>query len=124
MTIALWCVLATGLLPYVAAAIAKVGKQGFDNYDPRAWLAQQGGFRARANAAQLNTFETFPLFAAAVIIAHMLAGPQTVVSVLALVVVFARVLYVICYITNSATLRSVAFAVGFFAVIGIFVAAA
>ena len=37
MTIALWCVLVAGLLPYVATVITKAGVD-FDNRDPRAWL--------------------------------------------------------------------------------------
>ena len=46
-TLAYWCVLVAALLPYVCASLAKsggVGKSrrdgGFDNHDPRAWLAQ------------------------------------------------------------------------------------
>ena len=94
MTIALWCVLIAGLLPYTAALIAKAGgTERFDNNNPRAWLARQEGWRARANAAQANGFETFPLFAAAVIIAHMLRGPQAMVDTLAMVFIAARVAY-------------------------------
>jgi uncharacterized MAPEG superfamily protein len=52
MTIAYACVLLMGLFPYVAAGIAKKGFENFDNSMPRQWLAQQTGFRARANAAQ------------------------------------------------------------------------
>ena len=35
MSVALWCVLIAGLLPYVATVIAKAGAP-FDNRDPRA----------------------------------------------------------------------------------------
>lgn len=38
---------------------------------PRAWLAEQEGFRARANAAQQNLFEVFPFFAVGVILAAL-----------------------------------------------------
>lgn len=71
MTIAYWCVLFMGLFPYVAAGIAKKGFEDYDNGMPRQWLAKQTGFRARANAAQANLFESLPLFFAAVIIASM-----------------------------------------------------
>ena len=54
MTIAYYCVLFMGLFPYVAAGIAKKGFDNYDNGAPREWLAQQTGFRARANAAQAN----------------------------------------------------------------------
>ena len=62
MTIAFACVLFMGLFPYVAAGIAKKGFENYDNSQPRAWLAQQSGFRARANAAQANLFESLPFF--------------------------------------------------------------
>ena len=45
-TLAYWCVLVAALLPYVCASLAKAGgvgksrkEGGFDNHDPRAWLA-------------------------------------------------------------------------------------
>ena len=125
MTIALWCVLIAGLLPYAAALIAKAGgTERFDNNNPRAWLARQEGWRARANAAQANGFETFPLFAAAVIIAHMLRGPQAMVDTLAVVFIAARVAYLGLYLAGIGALRSLVWGVGMAAVIGIFVAAA
>jgi uncharacterized MAPEG superfamily protein len=123
MTPALWSVFLAGLLPYAATLIAKAGRRDFDNRNPRVWLAQQEGYRQRANAAQLNSFEAFPFFAAAVIITHLLRGPQPPVDTLAVVFIVARVLYLICYLANRATLRSVAWGVGFLAVIGIFVSA-
>ena len=56
-TVAYWCLLAGALLPIVCAGIAKWGtmttpanKGGFDNNNPRAWLARQTDWRARANA--------------------------------------------------------------------------
>ena len=58
MTIAYACILLMGLLPYVAAGIAKKGFDDYDNAMPRQWLAKQTGFRARANAAQANLFES------------------------------------------------------------------
>jgi uncharacterized MAPEG superfamily protein len=123
MTIALWCVLVAGILPYVATVIAKSGREGYDNRDPRSWLARQEGFRKRANAAQLNAFEAFPFFAAAVIIAHLLNGPRSLVNTLALVFVAARVLHLGLYLANQPTLRSLVWFVGFAAVIAIFVVA-
>lgn len=123
MTIALWCVLVAAMLPYVAAVLAKRAP-GFDNHNPREWLAKQGGARARANAAQLNSFEVFPFFAAAVIVAHMLRGPQALVDLLALVFVVARILYIFLYVTDRATLRSLTWVVGFGATVVIFVSPA
>ncbi len=124
MTIALWCVLAAGILPYVATLTAKSGRSGFDNRDPRGWLARQEGFRKRANAAQMNAFEAFPFFAAAVITAHVLNGPQGLIDTLALVFIAARLLYLGFYLADQASLRSLAWFVGFGCVIAIFIAAA
>ena len=90
MTIAYACVLFMGLLPYVAAGIAKKGFEHYDNHMPRAWLAKQTGFRARANAAQANLFESLPLFFAAVIIIQQQQAPQSIVDGLALGFVAAR----------------------------------
>src|SRR5687767_2087811 len=124
MTIALWCVFVAGLLPYVATLIAKSDRKSFDNREPRAWLARQEGYRARAHAAQLNSFEAFPFFAAAVIVAHMLHGPQPLVDILALVFIAARILYLVCYLSNRASLRTLVWTVGFGAVVAIFIVAA
>jgi uncharacterized MAPEG superfamily protein len=124
MTVALWCVVAAGLLPYVAAGIAKGGKSGFDNSNPRPWLAQQTGYRARANAAQQNGFEAFPFFATAVLVAHLLRGPQGLVDQLAVLFIVARVAYLLIYLAGNGTLRSLAWLVGMLAVLGIFGAAA
>jgi uncharacterized MAPEG superfamily protein len=124
MTIALWCVLVAGILPYVATVIAKSGRNGFDNRDPRGWLARQEGFRKRAHAAQLNAFEAFPFFAAAVIIAHVLNGPQSLVDVLALIFIAARVLHLVFYLSNQAALRSLVWFGGLGMVVTIFLVAA
>jgi len=124
MTTALWCVLASGLLPYVATTIAKAGGERYDNRDPRAWLDRQQGFRRRADFAQRNGFEAFPLFAAAVIVAHLLGAEQERIDALALIFVAARVLYTACYLADWDRARSVAWLVGFVATIAIFVTAA
>lgn len=120
MTIAYACVLFMGLLPYVAAGIAKKGFEHYDNHMPRAWLAKQTGFRARANAAQANLFESLPLFFAAVIITHQQQAPQSIVDGLALGFVAARLAYLVCYVANWATLRSIVWLVGMICVVTLF----
>lgn len=122
MTIALWCVLVAGLMPLLATAIAK-SKPGFDNANPRVWLAAQEGFRQRANAAQMNSFEAFPFFAAAILTAQFVHAPQGTIDMLALLFVGARLLFIACYVGNWATLRSVFWFVGFGSVIALFVVA-
>ena len=123
MTSALWCVLVAGLLPYVATTIAKAGV-GFDNRDPRGWLAQQHGYRYRANAASMNAFEALPLFAAAVLIAHVVRGAQPSANLLAAGFIGARVAHLACYLADLATLRSIAWLLGMACVVGLFVLSA
>ncbi|MEN9862325.1 MAG: hypothetical protein RLZZ601_89 [Pseudomonadota bacterium] len=120
MTIAYWCVLFMGLFPYVAAGIAKKGFEGYDNGMPRQWLAKQTGFRARANAAQANLFESLPFFFAAVIIASMANAPQGRIDLLAIGFVAARIAYLVCYVANWPTTRSIVWLAGIACVVSIF----
>lgn len=122
MTTAFWCVLIAGLLPYAATLTAKAGAPRFDNANPRDWLANQSGYRRRANAAQLNGFEAFPLFAAAVIIAHLKGAPQPRVDMLAMVFVAARIAHLGLYLADRSTLRSLAWFAGIGSAVAIFLA--
>lgn len=124
MTSAIVCVLIAGVLPLVCAAIAKWGFRDYDNRDPRAWLARQTGYRARANAAQANSFEAFPFFAAAVILALVTRADAGTTAWLAGVFVAARVAYIGCYVADAATLRSTCWMVGYGCVIALMVMAA
>ena len=112
-TLAYWCVLVAALLPIVCAGMAKWGtfgtprrEGGFDNENPRAWLARQTDWRARANAAQANSFEALPFFIGAVVIAHQLGAYQTRLDLLAFVYVVLRVVFILLYVANLANLRS------------------
>ena len=78
----------------------------FRIYNPRVWLAKQTEWRARANAAQANTFECLPFFFAAVVIAHQLQARQTVVDILAFMFVVLRIGYVLMYVADMAQIRS------------------
>jgi uncharacterized MAPEG superfamily protein len=120
MTIAYACLLFMGLFPYVAAGIAKKGFENYDNSMPRQWLAKQTGFRARANAAQANLFESLPLFFAAVIIASINNAPQTRIDLLALGFVATRIAFLICYLANWPTTRTIVWSIGLICVIAIF----
>ena len=118
-SIAYWCVLVAALLPIVCAGIAKSGlmttppeQGGYDNSNPRGWLSRQKDWRARANAAQANTFEALPFFFAAVIIAHTLQAGQTRLDILALLVVVLRVAYVMMYVADLAKARSAIWSLG------------
>jgi uncharacterized MAPEG superfamily protein len=113
-SLAYWCVLVAALLPIVCAGIAKWGMfttppklGGYDNANPRAWLASQTAWRARANAAQANSFEALPFFIGAVVIAHQLGAAQGRLDMLALVFIALRVAYILLYVANQPALRSV-----------------
>ncbi|MDX9875837.1 MAG: MAPEG family protein [Spongiibacteraceae bacterium] len=123
MTIALWCLLAAGLLPLAFSAYAKRAR-GFDNNNPRAWFTTLEGSQARAVAAMENSFEGLPLFVAAVLTAHMLKGPQASADLLALTYVVLRVIYGVLYIAGLGTLRSLTWLAGLACVIGLFIIAA
>lgn len=114
LTVAYWCVLVASLLPIVCAGLAKWGmfgtpkrQGGYDNNHPRAWLAKQTDWRARANAAQANSFEALPFFIGAVIIAHQLGASQLRLDVLAFLYIVLRLLYIMMYVADLAMLRSV-----------------
>lgn len=115
LTVAYWAVLVAALLPIFCAGLAKWGMfakprqaGGYDNHNPRAWLAGQQSWRARANAAQANSFEALPFFIGAVIIAHQLGAYQTRLDVLAFLFVVLRLLYIMMYVADLATARSLA----------------
>ncbi|HEY9546631.1 MAG TPA: MAPEG family protein [Solimonas sp.] len=122
MTTALWCVLVAALLPFLFTGLAKASKR-FDNAAPRDYFEQSTGWRKRAHWAQLNSFEAFPAFAAAVIIAQIAAGPNATADKLALIFIAARLVYGVLYVVNKPTLRSLAWLVGIGCVIGLFVVA-
>ena len=126
-TVAHWCVLIAVLLPYACSYLAKFrgfGKPrsagGYDNHDPRGWLARQEGWKARANAAQANSFEALPFFIGAVVIAHQVGAPQTRLDILAVLFVTLRIIYVVMYVAGLPGIRSAIWALAFLANLGIF----
>ena len=122
MTLALWCLLVVSLLPLVCAGISKWG--GFDNRQPREWLGRQQGWRARANAAQQNSWEALAMFGAAVLTAHVAGAAQPTVDALAAAFVASRVLFIAAYLRDLAALRSLVWIAGLGCCIGLFVAGA
>jgi uncharacterized MAPEG superfamily protein len=121
MSIALWCVLVAGLLPLLATSIAKAGGSRYNNRDPREWLEKQDGFRRRADNAQKNSFEAFPFFAVAVIVAQLTQAPADRVDQFALIFVAARIAYIVLYVADWHYARSVAWLIGVIATVVIFV---
>ncbi|MEO8003040.1 MAG: MAPEG family protein [Arenimonas sp.] len=122
MTIALYCVLAAGLMPFLWTGVAKVRGPRYNNVNVRLWQSKLEGAAQRAHAAHLNSFEAFPLFAAAVIVAQMNGAAQGRIDMLALAFIGLRVIYGILYLSNLASLRSLAWMAALACSIMIFVA--
>jgi len=113
MTLADTSILIACLLPIVCAGIAKSkgfgtpsSQGGFDNHNPRQWLSNLQGWQARAQAAQMNSFEALPVFIAGVLVAERLGAPQGTVNALAAAFVLCRVGYIGAYLADRANLRS------------------
>lgn len=112
MSITIFIFLAA-LLPFVAAVSAKAGGKGFSNHEPRSWLAQQSGWRGRANAAQANLFESLPYFYAALLYAHFNGNDSALISGYAAAWLLLRLVYIFAYIKDKASLRSLLWALAF-----------
>lgn len=127
MKIAEFCILVACLLPIVCAGIAKSKGQGsaggegsFDNHNPRAWLEGLQGWQARANAAQLNSFEALPLFIASVLVAQYHLADQSTVNALAVAFIVVRVGYIAMYLLDKATIRSALWSIGLLCCVALF----
>jgi len=120
MTYAYWYLFATFLLPYVFTVLAKIAHPEFSNRSPRDFLDNLEGWRKRAHWVQLNSFEVFPPFAAAVIIAHQVHAPQKNIEILALTFFICRVLYGFFYVIDKSSLRSLAWLGSLICIIGLF----
>ncbi len=124
MTTPFWCLLAAVLLPYVWAGVGVYYKrQQFGTIDanhPRAQAAALTDAGARANAAQLNSWEALPVFGAAVVVAHLAGADAGLSAIASLVFVASRALHGVFYINDLALPRSLSFAAGFGACLWLF----
>ena len=121
MTVAEWCVFGTVMLYLLTIAPFKaIGFRRFDNSKPRDPAFFEDPLRARALGAHLNGIETFPFFAAAVLLAEFRTGPQHLIDELAVLFLIVRIAYVFTYLGNRPTLRSILWSIGFAINIAIF----
>ena len=121
MTIAEWTVLGAVLLYLLTIAPAKpLGYKTFDNAYPRDPAFYKSGMRARALGAHLNGIETFPFFAAAVLLAEFRSQNQRWVDLLAVAFLAIRFAYVLAYLGNRPTLRTLLWNLGFAVNVAIF----
>ena len=113
-----------GAMPWICAGIAKGGQKNYDNHNPREWLAKQTGYRARANAAQANCFEAFPMYAVGVLLAMLSDIEPDQLELWAGLFIAARVAYVACYVMDKDKLRSLAWLVGVISTVALYVLSA
>ena len=114
MTIAEWCVFAIVLLYLLSIAPIKwLRFRRFDNSRPRDPAFYDDPIRSRALGAHQNGIETFPFFAVAVLLAEFRAAPQNLINELAILFLIVRGAYVLTYLGNRPTLRTILWNIGF-----------
>jgi uncharacterized MAPEG superfamily protein len=113
-----WLLIFAPKIP-LSVAMAKA-PGGYDNKHPRDQQDRLTGWAARAKAAHLNGFESFPPFAAGVVIAHLAGLDPYRASLLAITFVVARALYPVLYILDLDYLRSGVWGVGLLATAGLY----
>jgi uncharacterized MAPEG superfamily protein len=114
MTIAEWTVFGAVLLYLLTVAPVKaLGHRTFDNANPRDPAFYKPGMPARALGAHINGIETFPFFAAGVLLAEFRSQPQMWINLLAAGFLVVRLAYVLAYLGNWPTTRTLLWNVGF-----------
>lgn len=125
MTIPFVCILVAWLMAYVPkiplSVVMARQPEGYDNRYPRAQQDKLQGFGARARGAHYNSFEVFPPFAAAVVIAHLGGADVGHMTMLSIGFVVSRALYILAYLMDAGHVRSGLWALGMFAIGGLFV---
>ncbi|WP_407178407.1 MAPEG family protein [Bradyrhizobium sp. STM 3562] len=121
MTIAEYCVFASVALYFLTIVPIKwLGFRDYDNSKPRDPAFYEDGIRARALGAHQNGIEAFPFFAIAVLLAEFRGAPQGLINELAVLFLIVRMAYVLTYIGNRPSLRSILWSVGFIINVAIF----
>ncbi|MBE9214330.1 MAPEG family protein [Plectonema cf. radiosum LEGE 06105] len=110
----LYCIAVAFLLiyfPFLAVAFARMSV-GYDYYAPRAMFEKLPPYAQRATWAHQNSFEAFPIFAAAALMAYVTGVNSPTSAWAALSFIAARLLYSVFYISNIPLLRSLMYAIG------------
>src|SRR5450756_2350929 len=114
MTVAEWCVFATLMLYLLTIAAVKwIGFRRFDNARPRDPGFYADPIRSRVLGAHQNGIEAFPFFAVAVLLAEFRTGPQRLIDELAVLFLIVRIAYVLTYLGDRPTLRTILWSIGF-----------
>ena len=120
MPISYLCILISIFIPLFCAAYTKFSVKGYNNRRPREFLDNLEGKAKRAHYAQLNSYEVFAPFAAGVLVAHQIHAPDETINILSITFVCVRILYAFFYIQDMPIGRTIAWFIGFFATIGLF----
>lgn len=121
MTIAEWCLFGAVMLYLLTLAPTKaLAPREFDNANPRDPHFYEHPVRKRALGAHINGIETFPFFAAAVLLAEFRGAPQNWVDGLAVAFLVTRMAFVGAYLADKPTLRTVLWNVALAFNLGIF----
>ena len=110
MTFAYFSILIFALINSLCSLLAKKSARLLDaeaNHEPRRHRSQASGEAARLFAAEQNGYEMLPLYAAAVIIAHVTGeAAQSTINILSALFLLLRITYIWAYAQDKATLRS------------------
>ena len=121
MTFAYVCIVIALILPMIWAGIAKKeSKIPINNNAPRDHICHLQGRAKNAYGVEQNSYESFPPFAIAVIVAHLTGGTQLTIDILAGLYIAYRLTYGVFYLQGKGTLRSSTFMVGLIATISLF----
>jgi uncharacterized MAPEG superfamily protein len=121
MTLAEWCLFGAVILYLLTVAPVKaLGYRDFDNAMPRDPNFYERPIRKRALGAHINGIETFPFFAVAVLLAEFRHVPQERIDVLALGFLATRLAFVLAYLLDKPTARTILWNVAMLLNTGIF----
>ena len=121
MTFAFLCVVIAMIMPIILAGISKKESEiPVNNNNPRDHINHLKKRAKYAYGAEQNCYESFPPFAIAVVVAHLLGGTQLTINILAGLYVFSRLMYIVFYLQGKGLLRSASFIVGLIATISLF----
>lgn len=90
-----------------------LGHREFNNATPRDPAFYEHPVRKRALGAHVNGMETFPFFAAAVLLAEFRNAPQDWIDILAAGFLLTRIAFVAAYVGDKATIRTAMWNVAF-----------
>jgi uncharacterized MAPEG superfamily protein len=122
MSIADWSILGAVLLYLLTLApIKALGHRDFKNSAPRDPAFYEPPVRARVQGAHINGIETFPFFAAAILLAEFKHGSQPVVDGLSMGFLVVRLAFVGAYIVGWPTTRTLLWNLGFLLNVLIFI---